>query len=104
MSKLEEVKHALTGITIARAKALITLAKSKKEFPDTDDIREATGYDAEKLGGLGSALTKIKINGKQLLKVRPVRPDRNTTQYVWNSEAARKEQVLKVLKDFGMLV
>lgn len=104
MSKLEKIKKDLTGISIPRAKALIALAKSKKDFPDTDDIREATGYDATRLGGLGSALTKIKINGKPLLKVRPLRIDRNTTQYIWNDKVAKKGQVLKVLKDFGMVV
>ena len=104
MSTLKEVKNALTGITIARAKALIALAKSNKEFPDTEDIRESTGFEATQLGGLGSALTKIKVSGKQLLEVRPIRPNRNTTQYIWNESVASKEQILKVLKDFGLSV
>lgn len=104
MAKMQEVKDALTGITIARAKALIALAKSNKEFPDTEDIRESTGFDTTQLGGLGSALTKIKISGKLLLEVRPIRPDRNTTQYIWNEDVATKEQVLRILKDFGMSV
>lgn len=102
MSTYEQVKNALTGITISRAKALIALAKSRKEYLDTDDIREATGFDSTKLGGLGSALTKIEINNHPLLKVRPVRLDRNTTQYIWNDEAGTKEQVLMVLKEFGL--
>jgi len=104
MSTYEQVKNALTGITISRAKALIALAKSRKEFPDTDDIRTATGFDSTKLGGLGSALTKIEINNKPLLTVRPVRLDRNTTQYVWNDEAGTKEQILQVLKEFGVVI
>lgn len=104
MSSLTEVKQSLTGITISRAKALIALAKSNKEYSDTEDIREATGFDSTKLGGIGSALTKIQINNKNLLRVRPVRIDRNTTQYVWNNHVATKEQVLRVLKEFGMSV
>lgn len=104
MSSTLEVKSALTGISISRAKALIALAKSRKEFPDTDDIRKATGFDSTQLGGIGSGLTKIKISGKPLLLVRPVRPDRNTTQYIWNNEAATKKQVLKVLEKFGMII
>ena len=104
MTDYQSVKDALTGITISRAKALLALAKSKKEYPDTDDIRDATGFDSTQLGGLASALTKMTILGEQLLTVRPVRIDRNTTQYIWNREVATKEQVLKVLKEFGMEV
>lgn len=102
MTTQVDVKRALTGITISRAKALIALATSKKEYPDTDDIRQATGYDSTQLGGLASALTKFSINGESLLTVRPVRIDRNTTQYIWNSEVATKEQIVAVLKEFGM--
>ena len=102
MTAYQSVKDALIGITISRAKALLSLAKSRKEYPDTDDIREATGFDSTQLGGLASALTKTIIAGEQLLTVRPVRIDRNTTQYIWNSEVATKEQVIRVLKEFGM--
>lgn len=104
MAAIEEIKRDLTGISISRAKALIALAKSKKEFPDTNDIREATGFNSTKLGGMGSALTKIKINGKLLLSVRPVRLDRNTTQYIWNKDVATRKQILKVLEEFGILI
>lgn len=104
MTKYDLVKEALIGITISRAKALLSLAMSKKEYPDTDDIREATGFDSTQLGGLASALTKMTIAGKQLFTVRPVRIDRNTTQYIWNTEVATKEQVIRVLKEFGIEV
>lgn len=102
MASYQEIKKTLTGITVVRAKALVALAQSAKSFPDTDDIRQATGLDSFQLGGVSSALTKIRIEQKPLLTVRPVRPDRNTTQYIWNSSVATKSQVLKVLKEFGI--
>lgn len=104
MAEIEDIKKALTGITIARAKALAALAKSPKQYPNTNDIRKATGYGANQLGGMISALTKIEIGNKQLLTIHPLRPDIKTVQYIWHDNVATRHQVLKVLKKFGVSI
>jgi len=102
MATFDEIRKSLTGITLSRAIALMALAKSKKKYPDTDDIRRATGFESTRLGGIGSALTKIKINQNYLLKVRPIRINRNTTQYIWDIKLATRKQVIKILEEFGI--
>ena len=104
MATLNEIRGALTGITINRAKALVGLASTDKEYPDTGDIRIATNFSAVQLGGMGSALTKILINGQPLITTRPIKTDRNNSQYIWNSEVATKHHVLQVLKEFGIKI
>lgn len=104
MTSIKDIKRDLNGITIDRATALAALAMSKKQYPDTNDVRDYTGFDTTKLGGIASALTKIEIKGNNLLTVRPLRINRNTTQYIWHEEVATKEQVLKVLREFGLSV
>lgn len=102
MNKTEELRieiiKALSKLTLDTVSILELICGDYNLTFETDQISNQVNIDGKKLGAILNALTKIRINGKQLIEKMPMKISRNNSKYLWNKNVAYKDQVRTVLK------